>query len=70
MGGSDLVRLFTTHMPMVRWSVGATEVVACAQAVKVTIDTDGAILVMGMKDEIRGGQGFHDVVVTTGGGRT
>ena len=29
---------------------------------KVTIDTDGAILLMGIKDE--GGKGFHDVIIT------
>ena len=50
--------------------MGATEGVACAQAVKVTIDTDGAILFMGRKDELRGGHGFHDVIITIEDGVT
>ena len=63
MGGSDLGRMSTTHMPMVRWSVRATEGVACAQAMKFTIGMDGAIPFMGKKDEVRGGQGFHDFII-------
>ena len=54
----------TTHASTVRWSVRATGGVACAQVVKVTIDMDGAIPLMGRKDEVRGGQGFHDVIIT------
>ena len=54
----------TTHTPTVRWSVGATRGVACAQAAKVTIDTNGSIPLMGGKDEVGGGQGFHDVIIT------
>ena len=50
--------------------MGATGGVACAQATKVTIDTDGAIPLMGKKDEVRGGQGFHDVIVTIEDGVT
>ena len=50
--------------------MGTTGGVACAQASKVIIGTDGAISLMGGKDEVRGGHGFHDVIVTTGGGRT
>ena len=66
--GSVLGRMSTTHTPMVRWSVGATGGVACAQAVKFTIEMDGAILLMGRKDEVTGGQGFHDVIITIEGG--
>ena len=44
--------------------MGATRGVACAQAVKVTIETDGAIPLMGRNDEVKGGKGFHDVVIT------
>ena len=60
----------TTHTPTVRWSVGATAGVACAQATKVTIGTDGAIPLMGGKDEVKGGHGFHEVVITKEGGMT
>ena len=62
--GSDVGKMSTTHTLMVRLCVGATRGVAYAQAVKFTIDTNGAILIMGGKDEVRGGQGFHDVIIT------
>ena len=62
--GSDLGRMSNTHTPTVRWSVGDTRGVACAQAVKFTIGIDGAISFMGRKDEVRGGHGFHDVIIT------
>ena len=61
--GSNLGRMSTNHTPTVRWSVGAIGGVACAQAVKVTIGMDGAIPLMGGKDEVRGGHGFHDVII-------
>ena len=48
---------------MVRWSVGATKGVACADIMKVTIGMGGAIPFMGGKDEVRGGNGFHDVII-------
>ena len=63
-GGSDLVKMSTTHMPTTRWSVGATKGVACAEITKVTIGTGGAIPFMGRKDEVKGGHGFHDVIIT------
>ena len=50
--------------------MGATLWEACAEAVKVTIDTDGGIPLMGGKDEVRGGQGFYDVFITIEDGVT
>ena len=50
--------------------MGATGGVACAQAMKVTIDMNGAILLMGRKEEVRVGQGFHEVVITIEDGVT
>ena len=70
MRGSDLGKMSTTHTSTGRWSVGATRGVACAQAAKVTIDTDGAISLMCGKYEVRGGQGFHDVIITIKDGVT
>ena len=61
--GSALGRMSTTHTPMGRWCVGNALGEACAQVAKVTIDMDGAIPLMGGKDEVRGGKGFHDVVI-------
>ena len=63
-------KMSTTHTPTVRWSVGATGGVACAQAMKFTIDMDGSIPLMGGKEEVRGGQGFHDVIITIEDGVT
>ena len=60
----------TTHTLMGRWCVGATLGAAYAQVAKVTIDIDGAIPLMGEKDEVRGGQGFHDVIITVEDGVT
>ena len=65
-----MIGRYTTHTPMIRWCVGDTGGVACAQAAKVTIDIDGAIPLMGEKDEVRGGQGFHDVIITIEDGVT
>ena len=70
VGGSDLGKMSTTHTPMVRWSVGATGGVACAEITKFTMGTGGAIPLMGGKDEVRGGRGFHDVVITIEDGVT
>ena len=70
VGGSDLGKMSTTHTPTVRWSVGATGGVTCDQAMKFTIDTDGAIPFMGGKDEVMDGQGFHDVIITIEDGVT
>ena len=63
-------RMSTTHTPIVRWSVGAIGGVACAEVTKVTIGMDGAILFMGGKDEVRGGHGFHDVIIAIEDGVT
>ena len=63
-GGSDLGKMSTTHTPMVRWTVGASVGVSSAEIMKVTIGTGGAIPFMGGKDEVRGGHGFHDVIIT------
>ena len=75
VGGTVLCNMSTTHTPMVRWSVGAPRGVACAKIRKVTIGTGAAIPFMGGKDEVRGGHGFHDVIIriedgVTGGRET
>ena len=62
--GSDLGTMSTSHTSMGRWCVGATGGVACAQTMKLTIDTDGDIPFMGGKDEVSGGQGFHNAIIT------
>ena len=54
----------TTHTLTSRWCVGAALGVDCSQVMKVTIDMDGAIPLMRGKDEVRGGKGFHDFVIT------
>ena len=70
MRGSILGRMSTTHTATVRWSVGAIGGVVCVQAMKVTIGMGGVIWFMGGKDEVKGGHGFHDVIITIEDGVT
>ena len=54
----------TTHPPKGKWCVGVALGTTCVQVAKVTIDMEGAIPLMGGKDEVRGGNNFHDVIIT------
>ena len=65
--GSALGRMSTTYTLTGRWCVGAALGVACAQVMKATIYTVGAIPPMGGKYEVQGGKGFHDVFITKEG---
>ena len=38
--------------------------IACAHVAKVIIDTDGVSPFMGGKEKARGGEGFHEVIMT------
>ena len=50
--------------------MGVTGGVTCAEIMRVTMGTGGAIPLMGGKDEVRGGRGFHDVVIVIEDGVT
>ena len=62
--GSDLGRILTTRTLKGGWCGGDALGATCAQVMKFTIGMDGVIPLMGGKDEVRGGKGFHDVVIT------
>ena len=70
MGGSDRGKMSTTHTSTVRWSVGATGGITCVEIIKFTMGMGASIPLMGGKDEVRGGRGFHDVFIAIEDGVT
>ena len=62
--GSNLDKMSMTRTLMGRRCGRAIGGIACVQAAKVSIETDGAISLMGGKDDVRGGEGFHEVNIT------
>ena len=62
--------IFSPRTLKIGWCGGISLGEVCALVAKVTIDMDGAILLMSGKDEARGGKGFHDVIITVEDGVT
>ena len=61
--GSILGKMSMTLTSMGMRGGRAMRGVVCAQVEKVTIDMDSSIPLMGRKDDVRGGEGFHEVSI-------